>query len=275
MGRWDLHLHSRWSDGSLPVEKIVSTAIRQGLSGISITDHDSMAMLPRAKAAAGDALTIISGVELSSYDPDTGRKVHLLVYEPQDTAPLHPLFRLMRERRQQAGELAIRSVCSLYPVEPARIHALAAESETVFRVHILHALMEIGCADAIYGKRYLELFGDDGCCMHSTRYPSIDMVAEAARETGGALILAHPGVYDSFAVAERLAQAGLLDGIEMVYPRCTPAGTQKQLLLQQRYSLLGTGGTDFHGWYAPIPYPIGTATVGDTAIEALLACCSQ
>ncbi|MEG2175066.1 MAG: PHP domain-containing protein, partial [Oscillospiraceae bacterium] len=84
-------MHTRWSDGSMPVEEVVAVAACAGLAGLAITDHDSMAMIPTAQQVAQRCgIELIPGVELSTIDHETGRKVHILVYFPQDDKPLIP-----------------------------------------------------------------------------------------------------------------------------------------------------------------------------------------
>jgi len=41
--KYDLHIHSKYSsDGVLGLEKIVKIAMKRGLDGIAITDHDTI-----------------------------------------------------------------------------------------------------------------------------------------------------------------------------------------------------------------------------------------
>ncbi|MDR1373785.1 MAG: PHP domain-containing protein [Treponema sp.] len=42
-GKPDLHVHSVWSDGSLPIPRIIKTAKALELTAVSITDHDTTA----------------------------------------------------------------------------------------------------------------------------------------------------------------------------------------------------------------------------------------
>ena len=80
----DLHVHTTLSDGSLGVEDVIAQAKRIGLDFISITDHDTMSSISRAKVL-GDRYGIqaIPGVELTAWDKTRGRKVHILCYAPQ------------------------------------------------------------------------------------------------------------------------------------------------------------------------------------------------
>jgi len=79
----DLHMHTKYSDGTWSVEETLRKAQKIGLNTISITDHDSVAA--HRELADNDAYKsiftgkIIPGVEFStSYD---GVAVHMLAYD--------------------------------------------------------------------------------------------------------------------------------------------------------------------------------------------------
>jgi len=65
----DLHIHSPKShcfEGSCTPEEIVQTAIKAGLDGIAITDHNSAQWVDQVKgAASGTSLVVFPGVEIS------------------------------------------------------------------------------------------------------------------------------------------------------------------------------------------------------------------
>ena len=82
----DLHCHSTFSDGSLTPEQLADEAVKAGLSALALTDHDTVAGLPRFLAAAeGKSFRAVPGVELS-VDCSSG-VMHMLGYW-MDTA--HP-----------------------------------------------------------------------------------------------------------------------------------------------------------------------------------------
>ena len=69
----DLHCHSKLSDGSTGLDDIVFYAKRAGLDALAITDHDTMSGVPRAEILGRRyGLTVIPGVEISTFDPNTG-----------------------------------------------------------------------------------------------------------------------------------------------------------------------------------------------------------
>jgi len=77
----DLHLHTPASrcfkDKSITPENIVQEAIRKGLSGIAVTDHNSGEWIDRVKEAAkGTPLAVFAGVEISCTGAKSG--VHII-----------------------------------------------------------------------------------------------------------------------------------------------------------------------------------------------------
>ena len=102
MKRIDLHVHTTASDGTFPPAEAVSHARDLGLAAIAITDHDTPAGLPEARAA-GRALgvEVVPGIEVSvDY---LGRGVHVLGYFIDPAAPSlrHLLNWVVAERRRR------------------------------------------------------------------------------------------------------------------------------------------------------------------------------
>ncbi|MEX2007601.1 MAG: PHP domain-containing protein [Candidatus Levyibacteriota bacterium] len=67
----DLHLHTNWTDGSLPPERVVDLAMLTGLSAIAITDHNTHKSSDIAIDYAVQknlSLEVIRGIEVSSRD---------------------------------------------------------------------------------------------------------------------------------------------------------------------------------------------------------------
>ncbi|MEO5804485.1 MAG: TrlF family AAA-like ATPase, partial [Verrucomicrobiota bacterium] len=83
----DLHVHTPhstdYADKSVTPEQIVKAALDKKLSAIAVTDHNGFEMIDKvrqAAKAAGDQLTVFSGVEISALD-----NCHLLVIFGTDT----------------------------------------------------------------------------------------------------------------------------------------------------------------------------------------------
>lgn len=269
---FDLHCHSRMSDGSCEPEEVVRQAARAGLSGIALTDHDTAAGIGRAGRAGKQlGVEVIPGVEVSTIDPDSGRKFHLLVYAPADLSPLEPLLKRMRESRRECGEEMFRRVSQRIPITREQVSRIGAESGIWFRQHLMQAAMELGYTPSIFGELYHELFSREGGCLVPPKYTGLEEALPAAKRTGGVLVAAHPGVYRSIALTERLAREGWIDGLEFDYPRRKDEEIPELTRIAEKYGLIRTAGTDFHGYYAPCPHPIGSCRAGEETVGRILA----
>src|SRR5437763_9389211 len=82
--RADLHVHTTCSDGTYTPAEVVDLARRSGLAAVAVTDHDTLAGIAPARAAARGPLEVVAGVEVTA--EHNGRVRHLLGYfiDPQD-----------------------------------------------------------------------------------------------------------------------------------------------------------------------------------------------
>lgn len=63
----DLHTHSTASDGAYSPAEVVQLALTHQLEWLALTDHDTVAGIPEAfAAAANSSLKIITAIELSA-----------------------------------------------------------------------------------------------------------------------------------------------------------------------------------------------------------------
>src|SRR5690606_25735804 len=97
----DLHLHTTASDGRSTPADLVAEAKAAGCRTIAVTDHDTVAGLAEAAAAAAAAgLTFIPGIEVTAVAD--GRDIHILGYffDPSDRS-LDEFLTIQRERRRE------------------------------------------------------------------------------------------------------------------------------------------------------------------------------
>ena len=75
----DLHMHSTFSDGSLPVRDLIDYCVEQGLTAIAVTDHDNIDSYEDGREyAMSRGLEYVTGVEISS--SQAGSDIHILGY---------------------------------------------------------------------------------------------------------------------------------------------------------------------------------------------------
>ena len=76
MKKYDLHIHSKFSDGDYSVEEIVSKVRQCGIDIFSITDHDNIESIKAMENVDKRGLVYIPGVEISCEKNDY--KMHIL-----------------------------------------------------------------------------------------------------------------------------------------------------------------------------------------------------
>ncbi len=266
----DLHCHTKISDGSLGIEELLSIAKRRGLAALSVTDHDSTAGATRAVILGKRmGVRVIHGVEFSAMDEQRGGKAHLLCYQCDHPDRLEGLCRRIGESRRSAALASIRKVMRYYPITPDLVVKCATGSTNIYKQHIMHALMDAGYADSIYGELYEKLFGENGCAKVERTYPDVREVLTAIHEAGGVAVLAHPYSYHNEALLEELIELGL-DGVEAWHHTHSPEQTEQLLALANEHGMVATGGSDFHGMYARTVRPLGSTPVPDEQASALL-----
>ncbi|WP_432651074.1 PHP domain-containing protein [Huintestinicola sp.] len=273
----DLHVHTTLSDGSLGMEEVIAQAKRIGLDFISITDHDTMSSVSRAKVLGERyGVQTIPGVELTAWDKTRNRKVHILCYAPQKPDRLEGICRRCSEIRQSCAKETVENVLKLYPITAEDITKHLSGSKSIYKQHILHALIEYGYSTHFYGKLNDELFNEKtGSCIVEREYPDVNYVLELIHSARGAAVLAHPMVYDSVDLIDDLASNGKLDGIE-VYHYSADEEQQAMLLAKaNEYDLIVTGGSDFHGLYNMRPTHLGMYTTDKDNIDRILRLCSK
>jgi predicted metal-dependent phosphoesterase TrpH len=119
----DLHTHSNCSDGLYDPSELVEHAARSGVQELSLTDHDTLAGLHGAQAAAGAlGLRFLPGIELTCRFE--GSTVHLLGYgfDPSAARNDAPLTGYLEGVRQSdlgwAREMCCRSCAEPLIVRP-------------------------------------------------------------------------------------------------------------------------------------------------------------
>lgn len=267
----DLHCHTRISDGSMGLEDVIFYAKRGGLDFVGITDHDSLAGISRAGVLGQRyGMRVVGGVELSCVDNARGRRVHILCYLPKHPDRLEGICKRTLESRTAAGREMIKKVCAMYPVTADHINRCVAGSKSIYKAHIMQALIELGYTDRIYSQLFTTLLSErEGSCHVAHEYPDVHTVLKTVHLAGGVAVLAHPHEYDSFDLAQELAEQGVLDGIEYRHPRCPRQAADQIAQLAEHYGLIKTGGTDFHGAYSSCPNPIGTCVTTGEDLDRL------
>ena len=243
----DLHMHTTASDGTLAPAALVDRAHEAGIRTMSVTDHDTMAGVPEAAAAAaGRGIEFLPGIEITAVAD--GRDVHMLGYF-LDAAPasLDRFLTSQREDRvRRAREMGEKLAALGVPIPIDRlIEKAAAAGRAVARPVVARALVEAGhCANL--QEAFDRWLADGGGAYVARRgAPPAEVVGLVAR-AGGLTSLAHPGLLRRDEVIPGLAEAGL-GAIEAFHSDHDTAAQARYQRLADRHGLAVSGGSDFHG----------------------------
>jgi predicted metal-dependent phosphoesterase TrpH len=254
--RIDLHTHTAASDGLLSAEALVQAVQAAHLDVFSITDHDTLDGLVEAEAhARGCGLRLIPGIELSAMWRKTV-ELHLLGYffDPAEAGLLGFLRERRAARRVRLFAMLNRLQAMGIVVSADDVLAVARDGN-VGRPHLARVLVQRGFVrspDEAF-ERYL----GEGKPAYVPR-PDLT-TTEAIRvihDVGGLVSFAHPGLHNRDEAVPDLVADGL-DAIEAYHVAHTPGQIRHYRRLAERWKLVVTGGSDFHGliggYYGPAP----------------------
>ncbi len=256
----DLHLHSTASDGTFAPSEIINLAQEQNLKAIAITDHDTLEGSKEAqRLGIPSALQFLTGVEISASPPsaiDCPGSFHILGYalrldEPELNKTLGVLQRARKNRNPRIVD-RLNSLGFVFSINDVKKEAGQGQ---IGRPHIASYMVKKGFVSSIdeafqkylaYGKpAYEDKFRID-----------CEKALALINGAGGLPVLAHPfllniknnGDLEKLIIV--LKDIGL-KGIEVYYPDHPPEKTVFYAEIAEKYDLVMTGGTDFHGSLTP------------------------
>lgn len=267
----DLHCHSSVSDGSIDPCRIVDLASRLKLECVAITDHDTMEGVKAAVSyGAKIGVKVIPGLEISTFDFNNKRKAHILCYMPKNPAPLLEFCAETLKNRTAASLEIIQILKKTYPIDTQTVKEYSARSTAIYKQHIMLALMNMGYSLSVFGEFYKNTFSSHkGWPFTNTHLPDTRDAVRIAKESGGAVVLAHPGLYGNFDIVDELCGLGL-DGIEVFHPRQSEVDTKRAFEAAEKHNLIRTGGSDFHGMCASQPTWLGQKQIEDSEFTKLV-----
>ncbi len=267
----DLHCHTTLSDGSLGIEEVILQAKRMNLDFLAITDHDTLSSSNRAQILGERyGVKIIPAVELSAWDKKRNTKVHILCYAPQKPDRLEGLCLKSCEIRKECAKDMIEKVMEIYPIPSDAVRLYTKGSKSIYKQHIMRALVNYGYATELYGEINNELFGyPDGKCLVTREYPDVNFVLDLIHSAKGIAVMAHPFLYNNIDLLKELIEAGKIDGIEVNHYSNNEEQKTELIGLAEKNDLIITGGSDFHGLYNSTITHIGSQITDEENLDKL------
>lgn len=267
----DLHCHTTLSDGSLGIEEVILQAKRMNLDFLAITDHDTLSSSNRAQILGERyGVKIIPAVELSAWDKKRNAKVHILCYAPQKPDRLEGLCLKSCEIRKECAKDMIEKVMEIYPIPSDAVRLYTKGSKSIYKQHIMRALVNYGYATELYGDINNELFGyPDGKCLVTREYPDVNFVLDLIHSAKGIAVMAHPFLYNNIDLLKELIESGKIDGIEVNHYSNSEEQKSELIALAEKNDLIITGGSDFHGLYNSTITHIGSQITDEENLDKL------
>lgn len=252
----DLHTHTTASDGAMSPTQLVTFAKQSGIGAIAVTDHDTTAGLDEAMLAGESlGLEVIPGIELSA---DYPREMHILglfidPHSPSIAAALENLQEFRAERNQKMIDNLRRQGFDL-TAEDVLHHKPGGTLSSLGRIHMALALVEKGYAKTVKEAFSQYLTGGSEAYVSRQKFSPRECL-DLIHSAGGSAFLAHP-IYSEKeadrleALVAKLKHWGL-DGIECLHSELDADFSELCFALCQRYGLMASGGSDFHGANKP------------------------
>jgi predicted metal-dependent phosphoesterase TrpH len=270
----DLHCHSTASDGTLTPTQVVQLARDSGLSALALTDHDTVGGIKEAQAEAQRlGIDFLPGIEISAEFPHPGT-LHILGYGVNPDSPqLKSLTETLLSGRDNRNpriieklnqlnvaitmdevEAEARKIPESAPVnsdQSAIGNRQSAISKPIGRPHIAAVLLRKGYVSSI--KQAFDKYLAQGAPAYFDKERLTPRQAlQCIRDAGGLPVLAHPPQLRTEndaqldRVVKDLVDLGLA-GIEIIHSDHDATWIARSTALADKYGLLKTGGSDFHG----------------------------
>ena len=244
----DLHLHTTASDGRLTPAELVARASAAGLTTISVTDHDTVAAINEVvEVAKGVNMRVVSGIEITAVDD--GRDVHMLGYffDPSSAslAAVLEKQRALRVSRVREIGAKLATLGMVVDVESVLLAAAARPGSSVGRPQVARELVRAGYVTSVQDAFEKWLATGRPAFIPRTG-PSPAAIVDAIHQAGGVASMAHPAVTRRDELIGPLVESGM-DAIEVYHSDHTPEDQQQYQLIADRYGVLVSGGSDFHG----------------------------
>ena len=287
----DLHIHTNISDGALSPKEVIDEAWKNGVSVISITDHDTIdSYTPELFSyAKSKNIKLICGVEISSKNEKAG--IHVLGYnfDLNNKELKKTLFGIKNSRHEYLHNVAKKLNELGYLVNVEKLDKIDSVTKAHIALDIVKneknnekLMLDFG---HIPNKgEFIEAIMNENCPAYVEKRTLMPRkVAEVIRKAGGKVVLAHPVAYvyqDNFTDEDilKLVREMKPDGIEANYLFVDTNGkiideTDKWNKFAKENDLFVTVGTDFHrkeGVYKEIGFANMDFKLEDEVIKEII-----
>lgn len=250
----DLHTHSLFSDGTSTPSEIINLASKKGLSAVALTDHNNILGLCEFFAAAEKTgIEAVGGIEISA--EFLNKEIHILglfVNKEHFVALSDYLEDYSMKKIINYKKLYEKLVSAGYDISYKNIAKLS-DNGVFNRVHFAKELMSKGYVSSIKEAFNGVLSEKNGYYKPVKRLNGFEVISFLSG-IGLIPVLAHPFLnleYNELLEFLPKAKENGLIAIETDYSLFNPEQTKNAHELAERFNLLKSGGSDYHGENKP------------------------
>lgn len=274
----DMHTHTNYSDGELSPEKLVKLAIARNIGTLAITDHDTISgikMVNKEDSLITDSgLKVINGIELSAKVPK-GR-MHILGYGIDlENENLNNKMTELRDNSINSVLSIMEQIKRDYGIRFSYedIKALVNANHNLGRPDLAKLCIKYGYASTVqeaFDKYLIDAFNKTRGSRKGLQYQEC---LELISNSNGIPVLAHPKSLELdeetfLALLEDMIQCGL-QGIEVYHSSHSKDEMEYYLNIANRFGLLVSGGSDYHGKTVKPDIELGTGKEDNLKIREL------
>ena len=245
----DLHIHTNHSDGTYSVNEIFQKASDENISAISITDHDTISAIPDACRISEEYnIEFIAGIEFSCIYKNYN--LHILGYGfDYKNEEFATKLKSIAESRIIRNKLIVEKLKN-YNIFIDYNELEKTSKGTLTRANIAKQMVDKGYSFSIKDA-FLKYLDYDAPCYVKREKIQAEYIIDMIHKAGGVAFLAHVNQiktsrFNLENLILELKELGL-DGIEAFYPEYSDKTLSFCNEVCEKFSLLKSGGSDFHG----------------------------
>lgn len=247
---YDLHMHSYYSDGILSPKKIAETASRLGLTGLALSDHDTVEGLEQMQHyGKKNGLDILTAVEFGTSRVSDGRmiEIHILGYQMDLTNPtlLHTLEILKAARNERVT--SIITILRDFGIDISVDEVFSKKKRGIIGRGQVAQLLEEKKYAQNAGEAFDRFLGEGKFAYVPKTILGYKEIISLIHNAGGVAVCAHPKTMKNDEILLELVDSGL-DGIEIINSKHQLHDVHRYLTYTNQHSdLIATAGSDCHG----------------------------
>lgn len=263
----DLHTHTNYSDGELSPMELIKLAIEKNIGTIAITDHDTLEGIKQIDRSnpliVNSGIKIINGIELSA-KVNKGI-MHILGYGIDlDNKELNEKMSILKDNSINSVLSIMEQIKKDYGIRFRYndIKSLINANHNLGRPDLARLCIKYGYAKTVqeaFDKYLIDAYNKTKQVGKGIHYQEcINLILNS----GGIPVLAHPKSLEltekEFLILLKEMINNGLKGIEVYHSSHTKEEMEYYLSIANKYNLLISGGSDYHGKTVKPEIELGT-----------------